>query len=311
MYTFRKTTIATAVCALIATAPFAAQAEFAHYYDDTLSWSDGDIVASTGTSWDAEGTTLEYSVYFDDVDEIWKYHYEWSADRKALSHIIFELTSEGDLGAFDYDDLMDGGTEGGEIGYYGEGDKSNPGLVFDLYGIKFDTSGDGLDAYFEIITERGPMWGNFYAKDGVEQLPYSDKLEKLTAMSETGDLSKGQKKKLTKLESRRDRDLELLAMSDEERSELGKKARKRLTKLERKNDREKTWVYAYNAGYLSDDEIEFNPDGTLANHFDDRILVPDSFEGRPPSEIPVPAAVWLFGSGLLGLVGVARRRKQI
>ena len=27
------------------------------------------------------------------------------------------------------------------------------------------------------------------------------------------------------------------------------------------------------------------------------------------SVIPVPAAVWLFGSGLLGLVGVARRRK--
>lgn len=28
-----------------------------------------------------------------------------------------------------------------------------------------------------------------------------------------------------------------------------------------------------------------------------------------PAVIPVPAAVWLFGSGLLGLVGVARRRK--
>ena len=25
--------------------------------------------------------------------------------------------------------------------------------------------------------------------------------------------------------------------------------------------------------------------------------------------VPVPAAVWLFGSGLLGLVGVARRRQ--
>ncbi len=28
-----------------------------------------------------------------------------------------------------------------------------------------------------------------------------------------------------------------------------------------------------------------------------------------PSAVPVPAAVWLFGSGLLGLVSVARRRK--
>ena len=27
------------------------------------------------------------------------------------------------------------------------------------------------------------------------------------------------------------------------------------------------------------------------------------------SEIPVPAAIWLFGSGLLGLIGLARRRK--
>jgi len=26
--------------------------------------------------------------------------------------------------------------------------------------------------------------------------------------------------------------------------------------------------------------------------------------------VPIPAAVWLFGSGLLGLVGVARRKKQ-
>ena len=32
--------------------------------------------------------------------------------------------------------------------------------------------------------------------------------------------------------------------------------------------------------------------------------------GSTPPEIPIPAAVWLFGSGLLGLAGVARRRKN-
>ena len=31
----------------------------------------------------------------------------------------------------------------------------------------------------------------------------------------------------------------------------------------------------------------------------------------PPSTVPVPAAVWLFGSGILGLAGVARRRKML
>ena len=43
----------------------------------------------------------------------------------------------------------------------------------------------------------------------------------------------------------------------------------------------------------------------------------DSFGGRTglsevrfyASPVPVPAAVWLFGSGLLGLVGIARRKK--
>ena len=35
-----------------------------------------------------------------------------------------------------------------------------------------------------------------------------------------------------------------------------------------------------------------------------------TFNASTPSAVPLPAAAWLFGSGLLGLVGVGRRRKQ-
>lgn len=36
--------------------------------------------------------------------------------------------------------------------------------------------------------------------------------------------------------------------------------------------------------------------------------IADAFGGNP-AVVPVPAAVWLFGSGLIGLVGIARRKK--
>ena len=39
------------------------------------------------------------------------------------------------------------------------------------------------------------------------------------------------------------------------------------------------------------------------------VLAIDLEKVSPPAAIPVPAAVWLFGSGLIGLVGIARRKK--
>ena len=308
-----KTATAMAVSTLLATTPLAAWATFAEYHSDTLTWTNGDITASPGTSWDGDGTSLEYTVYYDDVNETWKYSYEWSTDHKSLSHMIFSLTEEGDLGAFGYGDFL-GGTEGGEIKYYGPDD---------MYGIKFDTKGDGLTAYFEIYTDRGPMWGDFYAKGGAEMLAvtssvgYMNRHDRLMSRWGSRDLNERQQRRLDHLTDMHDRDLELLAMSEEEREGLGKKELKHLEKLERKmgpqgkKDREKAWLYAYNAGFGDVNEIMFNPDGSLAERISDQILVPDSFEGRPPAAIPLPAAAWLFVSGLLGLAGVTRRRKQV
>ena len=42
-------------------------------------------------------------------------------------------------------------------------------------------------------------------------------------------------------------------------------------------------------------------------YIDERMIITGSVDGV--SIVPVPAAVWLFGSGLIGLIGVARRKK--
>jgi hypothetical protein len=44
------------------------------------------------------------------------------------------------------------------------------------------------------------------------------------------------------------------------------------------------------------------------NSFKDQLFSSGSIS-PVASSIPIPASVWLFGSGLLGLVGVARRKK--
>ena len=73
------------------------------------------------------------------------------------------------------------------------------------------------------------------------------------------------------------------------------------------------WNVDASGNYTSTDVIAGNPagpDGILGLGMIDGAFAGfnANFDFNAPA-VPVPAAVWLFGSGLLGLVGVARRRK--
>ncbi|MDB4517022.1 VPLPA-CTERM sorting domain-containing protein [Crocinitomicaceae bacterium] len=53
-------------------------------------------------------------------------------------------------------------------------------------------------------------------------------------------------------------------------------------------------------------DFQISP-GTVYPYQDWKLTINTSGEVAPP--VPLPAAVWLFGSGLLGLIGIARRKK--
>jgi hypothetical protein len=62
-------------------------------------------------------------------------------------------------------------------------------------------------------------------------------------------------------------------------------------------------------GTLVGDILQFGFSATSTNYQGSAVFY-DNLNFAPVTTVPVPAAVWLFGSGLLGLVGVARRRKH-
>ena len=59
----------------------------------------------------------------------------------------------------------------------------------------------------------------------------------------------------------------------------------------------------YNGGL----NISFSTTANMGNQFTSNTIFSGDVINQP---VPIPAAVWLFGSGLLGLVGIARRRKS-
>ena len=60
--------------------------------------------------------------------------------------------------------------------------------------------------------------------------------------------------------------------------------------------------------FLDTDATSYNMSGRFDLLCADHDCISQSYDTFAPA-VPVPAAVWLFGSGLIGLIGVARRKK--
>jgi hypothetical protein len=107
----------------------------------------------TALSWVVDNTTNA---------GFWTYTYTFTNDLKDLSHAIIEVSEN-----FTVDNIVDNLTTGGYEGpdNYGSG-MDNPGIPGTMWGVKWNTSSTTGTTIWTIVTDRAPMWGDFYAKDG-------------------------------------------------------------------------------------------------------------------------------------------------
>lgn len=126
--------------------------------------NDGSGILGTG-NWvfQPNTTSLSWSVS-DNVDQSWHYSYTFSHPSGATSHFILEVSD-----SFGADNIWNASGDFNEVvieSYVPGGNgNSNPGLPGNIYGIKFN-NGSLQTSTFEFDSDRAPVWGDFYAKNG-------------------------------------------------------------------------------------------------------------------------------------------------
>lgn len=116
------------------------------------------------------GVSLSWTVNDTDNAGLWTYIYQWKDEstetsnelkEKSLSHINIEVSD-----TFTTDNIKTGTTAGYALDDY-DTTNGNPGIPENLYGLKWNTTDESVFAFdFTIVSDRMPMWGDFYAKDG-------------------------------------------------------------------------------------------------------------------------------------------------
>ena len=128
-----------------------------------LTVAGGGLIGGPGGWSDA---SLTYDVSFDDQSHSYFYNYTFDgiAPVKNISHVITQVSSN-----FTAAEILGGTTPGDGLADYGPQGNSNTGIPGTISGLKWTPTGTNVFSW-TIETNRAPMWGNFYAKDGVHKV---------------------------------------------------------------------------------------------------------------------------------------------
>jgi hypothetical protein len=113
-------------------------------------------------NWLANPITLSWVITRDAGTGVYSYTYTFTHAPGETSHFILQISDGKTLSDFQFSSTGGGAAQAPTT--YGNG--GNPGMPHSFYGIKFDgTSGNTTVIAFN--TTLDPIWGSFYAKDGM------------------------------------------------------------------------------------------------------------------------------------------------
>lgn len=133
-------------------------------FDGDLDYAGGGLIAEG--FWADDSTKLTWEVNW--ASNVWNYRYTLHVPAHAVSHLILETSI--DLSADEITNVQ-GSFVDGECWAIGTYDTtqgfSNPGMPDSIYGIKFELGGEHTNLWFSFDCPRDPVWGDFYARNGV------------------------------------------------------------------------------------------------------------------------------------------------
>lgn len=131
-------------------------------YSGSLNGTSGGILGTNpgGNPWLSVNTSFSWIVT-DYQDGTYGYEYTLKVPAKQISHFIIEVSP-----TFEYSNIVQYGSGSFNLDNYGPGTQgnSNPSIPGLMRGIK--TGSGNLSYTLQFISDRMPVWGDFYAKSG-------------------------------------------------------------------------------------------------------------------------------------------------